>query len=82
MAKTLLPVVWLRIVPKIAIPKAPAIFLARARTDEAEPISLCGTAEAIMLVRWAIPKPMPKAMMKIGIMMSIDVERGSIHDSK
>ena len=61
----------------MAMPKAPAIFRARAKTDDATPISSCGTTEAMMLVRWDIPKPMPNAITQSGIIISMAVERGS-----
>ena len=46
-------------VPKSAMPKAPATFRARAKTDEAIPISCWSTTEAMIFVRWAMPKPRP-----------------------
>ena len=56
-------------VPNTAIPKAPAMLRAKARIEEAIPISCGSTTLAIMLVRWAIPKPKPKAITVNGIIM-------------
>ena len=55
---------------------------AKASTLEATPISSVGTAEAKILVRWAMPKPMPKAIIERGQIMAKAVERGSRKENK
>ena len=76
--RILVSIVLLSIVANIAMPKAPAIFLARANTEDAMPISFSGTDDATMLVLCDIPKPMPKAIIDIGSMISIAVDLGSM----
>jgi len=60
--KIFLLVASVKIVPKIAIPKDPAMFLPKAKTEEAIPISFTGTTTVMPFVRCDIPKPIPKAI--------------------
>jgi hypothetical protein len=50
-----------KIVAKIATPNAPAIFLTRAKIEEATPTSCNGTVEIDAFVIGAKVKPRPKA---------------------
>ncbi len=55
---------------------------ARARMEDATPISDAGTADAMVLVRGPMPKPMKRAISASGHQISKAVERGSMNDRK
>src|SRR5579872_6319427 len=62
----------------MAMPKAPPIFLTRARMDEAMPISCGSTDEAMAFVLGPMPAPMKRAMRARGAIRSRALERASM----